>query len=87
MCFANHCDFFDGDQIIHGKQQQKIEELNNERSVGDQVFCACVCVCVYLCARVCVCVDLTSHLTALTPATIQTQAHHRDDWMRREFYS
>ena len=55
MCFANHCDFFDGDQIIHGKQQQKIEELNNERSVGDQVFCACVraCVCVCVCVFVC----------------------------------
>jgi len=67
--------FFDGDQIINGKQRQKVEELNNERSVGDQIFCACVCV------------DLTSHLTALTTATIQTQTHNRDDWLRHEFYS
>jgi hypothetical protein len=75
---------FDGDRIIHGKlQQQKIEELNNERSEGDQVFCACA----RARAHARVCVDLTSHLNVLTTATIQTQAHHGDVWMRHEFYS
>jgi hypothetical protein len=52
--------FFEGDQIIYGKQQQQqqqqIEELDNEISVGDRFFvsaCLCVCVCGLV---VCVCV-------------------------------